>query len=43
MHEDSIKFSLLSANKEAVGFIPAQELAILTKVLSSAYLSPNHT
>ena len=32
MHEDSIEFSLLSTNKEAVGFIPAQELAILTTI-----------
>jgi len=30
MHENSIKFSLSSADKGAVGFIPAQELAILT-------------
>ena len=30
MHEDSIEFSLSSADKGAVGFIPAQELAILT-------------
>jgi len=30
MHEDSIEFFLLSTDKEAVGFIPAQELAILT-------------
>jgi len=29
MHKDSIKFSLSSADKGAVGFIPAQELAIL--------------
>ena len=30
MYEDSIEFSLSSANKRAVGFILAQELAILT-------------
>jgi len=30
MHKDSIEFSLSSADKGAVGFIPAQELAILT-------------
>ena len=30
MHEDSIEFFLLSTDKEAVGFILAQELAILT-------------
>jgi len=30
MHEDSIKFFLSSTDKGAVGFIPAQELAILT-------------
>ena len=30
MHENSIKFSLSSADKKAVGFILAQELAILT-------------
>jgi len=30
IHEDSIKFSLSSTDKGAVGFIPAQELAILT-------------
>jgi len=30
MHEDSIEFSLSSTDKGAVGFIPAQELAILT-------------
>ena len=29
IHEDSIKFSLSSTDKGAVGFIPAQELAIL--------------
>jgi len=29
MHKDSIKFSLLSVDKGAVGFILAQELAIL--------------
>jgi len=34
MHEDSIKFSLSSTDKGAVGFIPAQELAIL---ISSAF------
>jgi len=34
MYEDSIEFSLLSANKEAVGFIPAQKLAILIKTTS---------
>ena len=32
MHEDSIKFFLSSADKGAVGFILAQELAILTLV-----------
>ena len=32
MHEDSIEFSLSSTNKGAVGFILAQELAILTQV-----------
>jgi len=32
MYEDSIEFSLSSADKGAVGFIPAQELAILTQV-----------
>jgi len=31
MHEDSIEFSLSSADKGAVGFILAQELAILTR------------
>jgi len=30
MHENSIKFSLSSTDKRAVGFILAQELAILT-------------
>ena len=30
MYEDFIEFFLSSANKGAVGFIPAQELAILT-------------
>jgi len=30
MHENSIEFSLSSADKGAVGFILAQELAILT-------------
>ena len=35
MYEDSIKPFLSSANKEAVGFIPAQELAILTLELDS--------
>jgi len=30
MHVNSIEFSLLSTDKEVVGFIPAQELAILT-------------
>jgi len=30
MHENSIKFSLSSTDKGAVGFILAQELAILT-------------
>jgi len=30
IHEDSIKFSLSSTNKGAVGFILAQKLAILT-------------
>jgi len=30
-HEDSIEFSLSSTDKGAVGFIPAQELAILTR------------
>jgi len=30
MYEDSIEFSLSSADKGAVGFILAQELAILT-------------
>jgi len=30
MHKDSIEFSLSSTDKGAVGFIPAQELAILT-------------
>jgi len=30
MHENSIKFFLSSADKKAVGFILAQELAILT-------------
>ena len=33
IHEDSIEFSLLSTNKGAIGFIPAQELAILTRSL----------
>jgi len=32
MYEDSIEFSLSSTNKGAVGFILAQELAILTQV-----------
>jgi len=31
IHENSIKFFLLSADKGAVGFILAQELAILTE------------
>jgi len=35
MYEDSIKPFLSSANKEAVGFILAQELAILTLELDS--------
>jgi len=30
MYENSIEFSLSSTDKGAVGFIPAQELAILT-------------
>jgi len=30
IYKDSIKFFLLSTDKGAVGFIPAQELAILT-------------
>jgi len=30
MYKDSIEFSLSSTDKGAVGFIPAQELAILT-------------
>jgi len=30
MHENSIEFSLSSTDKEVVGFISAQELAILT-------------
>jgi len=34
MHEDFIEFSLSSTNKGAVGFIPAQELAILTSMIS---------
>jgi len=34
MHKNSIEFSLLSTDKEAVGFILAQELAILTSTLS---------
>jgi len=34
MHKDSIEFSLLSTDKGAVGFILAQELAILTSLLS---------
>jgi len=33
MHKDSIEFSLSSADKGAVGFILAQELAILTGCL----------
>jgi len=32
IHEDSIEFSLSSTNKGTVGFILAQELAILTQV-----------
>jgi len=35
MHENSIKFSLSSADKGAVGFILAQKLAILTLELDS--------
>ena len=35
MYEDSIEFSLSSANKGVVSFIPAQELAILTLELNS--------
>jgi len=34
MYEDSIEFSLSSADKEVVGFILAQELAILTNFYS---------
>ena len=30
MHKNSIEFFLSSADKEAVGFVLAQELAILT-------------
>jgi len=33
MHKDFIEFSLSSADKGAVGFILAQELAILTGCL----------
>jgi len=33
MYKDSIEFSLSSADKEVVGFILAQELAILTYVI----------
>jgi len=33
IHENFIKFSLSSADKGAVGFIPAQELAILTAII----------
>ena len=45
MYEDSIEFSLSSANKGVVSFIPAQELAILTLELNSIlpgtiYLEP---
>ena len=41
IHEDSIEFSLLSADKGAVGFILAQELAILTVIVKlSSKLSP---
>jgi len=33
MHKNFIEFSLLNADKGAIGFIPAQELAILTGFL----------
>ena len=35
IHKDSIEFSLSSADKRAVGFIPAEELAILILELNS--------
>jgi len=40
IHENSIKFFLSSADKGAVGFIPAQKLAILTLELDS--ITPRH-
>jgi len=37
MHKDSIEFSLSSTDKGAVGFIPAQELAILILLYGLTY------